>query len=68
MELICSRSGCAFRVHERYFREKSRFMPGICPNCSGPIRIVQDHTDTLVVGRRIETDPGEHNFGLVVEV
>jgi len=39
--LVCQRGvrlgTCGFRVHDQYYRDKSRFTPGICPNCGGVV-------------------------------
>jgi len=52
MQLICARLD-GFRVDTGYFRRKLRFAPGICPRCNGPIKVVQDGTDTKVSKSRI---------------
>lgn len=67
MELICIRPMCSFRVHDRYFRDKARFTPGICPVDGGPLRIVTDHTDQAILNKKIEIDPSSDNYRLVVD-
>jgi len=48
-QFICGRNPrCAFRADERYFIDKPRFAPGICPNCGGPIDIVHAFTDDII--------------------
>ena len=42
--LICTNPQCGFRVHENYFEEKTRFVPGICPRCAGAIMVVAAFT------------------------
>ena len=59
--IICGASPrCGFRVHQDYFREKTRFMPGICPSCGGPIRIVDAYTERVAVGMsmKLSGEPG----------
>jgi len=49
-DLICSRwphTGCGFRVHDRYFRDKPKFAPGLCPRCNGRISVVDQNTDNI---------------------
>ena len=66
MELICSR-GCGFRVDSEYFLRKTRFAPGVCARCSGPIHIVEDGLDEPVAGKRILLRAeGAHRAGEVV--
>jgi len=52
MQLICARLD-GFRVDTGYFRRKTRFAPGICPRCNGPIKVVADGTDAKVPKSRI---------------
>lgn len=53
-QLICGRvPKCSFRAEDRYFIEKTRFAPGICPNCGGPINIVRAFTDDVIAGLRM---------------
>jgi len=68
VELICTRPNCSFRVHDRYFRDKARFTPGICPVDGGPIRVVTDHTDQQILNKKIDIDPSSDNYRLVVDV
>lgn len=49
VHVICgARVPCGFRVHDQYFRLKSRFAPGICPGCNGPIKIVEAYTEDVI--------------------
>lgn len=65
MELICER-GCGLRVHDRYFLDKTQFTAGICPNCNGPIKIVDDHTDKKTTGATLDLDPASGTFRRVL--
>lgn len=48
-QFICGRNPrCAFRADERYFIDKPRFHPGVCPNCGGPVDIVEAYTDHVI--------------------
>lgn len=50
MQIICDRvPRCPFRVGTDYFTVKTRFQPGQCANCGGPVVVVEDFTDTPVV-------------------
>jgi len=50
-QFICGREPkCAFRADERYFIDKTRFNPGVCPNCGGPVAIVTAYTDNVIRG------------------
>jgi len=49
-DLICSRwpvTGCGFRVHDRYFKEKPKYASGLCPRCMGRISVVDKNTDDV---------------------
>lgn len=59
-------NNCGFRVHDRYFEQKKRFSPGLCPRCNSPISIVKPFTDTVVVGARMVTDPHASNAGEII--
>jgi len=67
MEIICTRK-CGFRVHDRYFLDKTQFAPGICPRCSGGTLVVTKGTDTPT-GHRVLLEPvlGGDRAGTVVE-
>ena len=66
MEFICSR-GCGFRVHDRYFRDKPQYSPGICPRCNGPVSVVHDGQDSHVPGYHVLLrDEGNHSAGDIV--
>ncbi len=52
-DIICSQvlaSRCGFRAHKRYFVEKKRFAPGVCPrtNCGSPVLVVEKATNHQV--------------------
>jgi len=49
---------CGFRVHTRYFVEKKRFAPGMCPRCESPTIIVEAFTDTPVNGAYVDLKTG----------
>ena len=56
-QIICGRvPKCGFRVHDRYYVEKQRFPRQICPNCNGPIQIVDDNTDHVIEGAIMQQD------------
>lgn len=67
MQLICARK-CGFRVPEDYFVLKPRFQSGVCPRCSGPVDIVEDFTDNVVEGARLDNDRRSGRYGRVVPV
>lgn len=50
---------CGFRVHTRYFVEKTRFAPGMCPRCESPTIIVEAWTDTPVGGASVDLKSGQ---------
>ena len=55
-DVVCSEPRCGFRVHDRYFEQKKRFMPGICPRCNAPIKIVEAGTNKVVAGAVMGSD------------
>lgn len=64
LDVVCSRGvvgGCGFRVHDRYFETKTRFAPGVCPRCNGPVTVVLAGTDTpqknLKIGKTGRVEP-----------
>jgi len=68
MEIICRRrDSCSFRVHDQYFKEKTRFTPTCCPRCNGPLMVVEAGTDTIVSGAHVQSSEYEPNYrGVVV--
>ena len=67
MQIICARvPNCGFRADDRYFHDKSRFYPGVCPRCNGPVAIVGDNTDTVISGAKVDTNPGSPTYREVV--
>ena len=69
MELICGRTpNCGFRAHDRYFVEKPRFAVNICPRCNGPVEVVEDFTDRLVLGASVDPDPASRSYRQVVGI
>lgn len=64
----CTRGGCGFVVGDTYFTEKTRFTPGICPNCGGVVEVVVPFTTTRSLTHRLQVDPRERSFRRVVEV
>ncbi len=61
-ELICAQHSlgrCGFRVHQRYFIEKTRFSPGICPRCGNPVKVVTPGTNDIVPGMMVSLIDGE---------
>ncbi len=66
VQIICDRTdSCGFRVHERYFSEKKQFMPGVCPRCGGPLRIVDAYTDNKIEGATMEMDVDSRSRGKI---
>lgn len=65
MEIICDGS-CSFRVHDRYFADKERFSPTGCPTCNGPLKVVNDHSNTKATGASIDIDPSSATYRRVV--
>lgn len=63
-QVQCARH-CGFRVHDRYFEEKKRFLPGICPRCNAPIEIVEDWTDDVIAGAYMVLDPTDRDAGQI---
>ena len=60
-DIVCSRptvGGCGFRVHDRYFEQKKKFAPGVCPRCAGPCVVVERGTDTIVPNREVNKSDG----------
>lgn len=60
-EIVCAqmRSGiCGFRVHDRYFVEKTRFAPGICPRDGAPVTVVQKGTNTNIAEMVVDLTTG----------
>ena len=65
-QIICDRTAtCGFRVHESYFEEKKQFMPGVCPRCGGPLRIVKAFTDTIIPGATMDFDVDSRTRGKI---
>lgn len=64
VEIICGRvPRCPFRVHDRYFEERrDRFPASHCPNCGGPIEVVEAYTDTKIGGAAIEIWDSQGNL------
>jgi hypothetical protein len=48
VEVVCIHNGgCGFRVHDRYYADKSRFTPGYCARCGGLTAIVEARTSNV---------------------
>lgn len=57
--IICgAQVPCGFRVGEDYYREKRRFMPGVCARCNGPVRIVTAYTENDAPGVEMDLRNG----------
>lgn len=68
LEIIClRRETCAFRVHEDYFKQKTRFSAGSCPVCGGPLRVVQAGTDNHAANMVLQGDPDRSRFREIVD-
>lgn len=65
--LVCSNPTCSFRVHDRYFQDKIRFEPGICPNCNGVVRVHIAY-GALDPAMGIGIDPSQSGFRSVVNL
>jgi len=67
-ELICTRTPkCGFRAYEEYFVDKKRFSPGICPNCGGPISVVEKGTDNIQSNLHVAMlDDPKHRPGSII--
>jgi len=60
VHVICGSSQrCGFRVDSGYFARKTRFAPGICPGCNGPLSIVEAYTENVVQGSRMVLGPND---------
>ncbi len=69
LEIICARTAtCTFRVHADYFKDKVRFTAGICPNCGGPVHVVEEGTDNHIEGYTFVKERGLHNYGAIIPV
>jgi len=49
VQIICDRK-CGFRVHRDYFHQKQKFDHTSCPRCGGPLKIVDEGTDSKAAG------------------
>ena len=67
-QLRCSNLNCGFVVHDRYFSDKTRFAPGICPSCGGVINVVDAFTTRISVTHRLQVDPREAEYRGVVPI
>jgi len=67
MQIIGTRANSSFRVYERYFRDKQRFMAAVDPDTGGPCAVVEDYTDKVIPGVHINTDRSSNNYGLIVK-
>ena len=48
LEIVCTQNGgCGFRGHDRYYADKTRFVPGYCARCGGLTAIVEKGTSTI---------------------
>jgi len=63
-QIICA-NNCGFRVDSGYFERKTQFIPGICPRCNAPVKVVRAWTDEES-GNKIEMNPGDINYRKVV--
>ena len=63
IQIICGRNPrCGFRVDAGYFERKVRFIPGVCPNCGGPVALVQAYTDQIVNSAALGRDPYDRSY------
>lgn len=42
----CTSNTCGFIVHDRYFEQKRKFAPGMCPRCGNATKLVYAGTNT----------------------
>lgn len=66
--LRCARADCGFVVHDRYFNDKARFSPGICPACGGVVNVVDAFTTRISTTHRLEVDPRQEEYRSVVPI
>lgn len=65
MQILCTRSSCSFRVHDRYFVDKTRFQVGICPVDGGPLKVVHNDTDNEA-NAQLDKDPNSSTYRRVI--
>ena len=63
-QIICA-NNCGFRVDSGYFERKIQFIPGICPRCNAPVKVVKAWTSEDCENR-IEMNPASINYRKVV--
>lgn len=64
----CTNPQCGFVVGDTYFTEKTRFVPGICPNCGGVVQVVDPFTTTKSFTHALQVDPRDKSFRRVIVV
>lgn len=60
--------GCSFRVHDRYFTDKLRFVPGVCPNCGGQVHVVDPFTDDRSRTHMLDIAEGSRTYRRVIPI
>jgi len=63
----CTRPTCGFVVGDTYFIEKTRFAPGICPNCGGVLHVVDPYTERRSATHVLQVDPRARSFRRVID-
>jgi len=64
----CTRETCAFVVHDRYFADKVKFTPGICPNCGGVLKVTDPFVMEESLTHVLQTNPRKRSFRRVVTI
>lgn len=59
-----AKPSCGFVVGLGYYREKRRFVPGLCARCNAEVRVVEAFTDTDVPFT-MDTNPASPTSGRV---
>ena len=72
MQLIGTRENSSWRADADFFVKRHWFHPGVDPTTGGPIRVVEDFTDTPVTAKagheyRLDLDPSSRTFRQVIE-
>jgi len=60
-EIVCTQiflANCGFRAPDRYFADKPRFAPGVCPRCGNPVTVVEKGTNNEVATKIVSLTDG----------
>ena len=55
---------CGFVVADRYFEEKNKFTPGICPKCGAPTYLAHPFTTEVATGYHMDLQSGRISRGI----